>query len=1158
MKRKRSINKSVLTICLVVMLILQAVTFSTPAYAESAPVDPEPVIISEADSPSATELPVTESLQLIPAYSITMMSNSNASENGWINLAGNVEGAIEWQVNIDAMDDISLPLAGLKFYDALDSVEIGTYVEGSFKVNGVAATPDRDTTNALAYTFPSGFGDKATITFKTWIPKEKYYREYNAGDSGWQTVTNTAELRDASDNKLISSNLWRVAIKPDWIQMYGTFNKRANPADPLTITWTIDVNKNYNKQGLKDFTITDALLVGLTFKSADYQLWDSGSRDWSVTKTPITPVANNVYAFGEVNGPIRLVILSEVSGSATSFYNKAITHWKLDVNTVQDNGNATVWDTATVTNQSPVIQAFQINNGDAFTSSRNVNLNVVFRPAEASPPVQISISDNEYGPFLSWNDVQSPIDWTLPAGDGIKTVHAQFRDVAGNISQRSTSITLDTTPPVITGVLNGQKYKTYVTPTFTDATLTTAILNGFPFTSGTTITQEGHYTLIVTDAAGNSTTIQFAIDKTPFAGTIQINQGSGYTNGTNVTLNLTVTELRGVRMAFSNDGVTWSPLEPYSATKQWQLSSDEGNKTVHVKFLDDEDNEDIQTSNVVLDQTKPTGTFQINNGAVFTNSRTVELDTIYSDNLSPVEMSISSDNLIWSLWEAAQSKRTVTLSAEDGVKTVYMKLRDLAGNEQAVGSATIHLDTMPPIIDLRINDGESVTTSRQVMLHMFASDASLPLEYRLANEDDDWTSWGVISRPNSNWELTTGDGVKTIKLEVRDPAGNVAAISKTITLNSAEPVVTGVVDGGIYNSDVVISFNKGTATLNGAPFANNTTVSQEGLHKLIVTYIAGIETVVNFTIDKTAPSGSFTINNGAATTSSNRVNLSITATDNLGQIQMRIANENEAWSNWQAYTPALTWTLPNGNGPKRVLLELRDEAGNIGIASASITLFMEVPVVSVPDSPIIESRPTPKPPEKPDQPIEGEKDSEEPGAEVITFTDILGHWAESYIKRAVSFGIINGNTDGTFKPDAAITRAEFTVMLMRMLKPEGQVAELSFVDESIIGSWAKKEIAYAVKAKIVSGYSDGYFRPNAAISRTEMIVMIARALGLPIDNDAKTDDSNIPQWAKGAVEALRRSGLMQELSGKPYTPDASVTRAEAVKMIIEVMQTEVR
>ncbi|WMT41819.1 hypothetical protein RE628_04965 [Paenibacillus sp. D2_2] len=229
-------------------------------------------------------------------------------------------------------------------------------------------------------------------------------------------------------------------------------------------------------------------------------------------------------------------------------------------------------------------------------------------------------------------------------------MYAEFRDTAGDIIPKSASITLDTTPPVIAGVLNGEKYKVNVTPIFVDASPTTAILNGSPFANGTTITQDGHYTLTVTDAAGNTNTFQFTIDKTPFAGTIQINQGSGYTNDTNVTLNLTVTELNGARMAFSNDGITWSSLEPFLATMQWALSSGEGNRTVYVKFLDDEDNVTIQTANVVLDQTKPSGTFQINNGAAFTNSRTVELDTIYSDNLSPVEMSISFDNLIWTNW----------------------------------------------------------------------------------------------------------------------------------------------------------------------------------------------------------------------------------------------------------------------------------------------------------------------------------------------------------------------------------------------------------------------------------------------------------------------------------------------------------------------------
>ncbi|WP_028608613.1 DUF7601 domain-containing protein [Paenibacillus harenae] len=295
---------------------------------------------------------ILDNPDITPAYSITKKSNSNASDNNWINQADFVEGTIKWQVDIAATDlfdpTIPQPLDELKFYDLLDPVQAGTYVEGSLEVNGSAATPDSGTTNALAYTFPAGSGDKAVVTFKTWIPKAKYYTEYNAA-SGNQTVTNTAELRDKSGNKLLSSNSWRVIFRPDWIQKSGVLDKRSSSADPRTITWTIDVNKNYSKQGLIDFTITDVLPAGLAWRSAAWQSWDSTINNWSATTTPITPGANGVYSFGEVNGPIRLIIVSEITGSTTSFPNTATAQWKLDVNTVQDNDQATVKDSATVT-----------------------------------------------------------------------------------------------------------------------------------------------------------------------------------------------------------------------------------------------------------------------------------------------------------------------------------------------------------------------------------------------------------------------------------------------------------------------------------------------------------------------------------------------------------------------------------------------------------------------------------------------------------------------------------------------------------------------------------------------------------------------------------------------------------------------------------------
>lgn len=118
--------------------------------------------------------------------------------------------------------------------------------------------------------------------------------------------------------------------------------------------------------------------------------------------------------------------------------------------------------------------------------------------------------------------------------------------------------------------------------------------------------------------------------------------------------------------------------------------------------------------------------------------------------------------------------------------------------------------------------------------------------------------------------------------------------------------------------------------------------------------------------------------------------------------------------------------------------------------------------------------------------------STEPTTEA-QFSDISGHWAQANIKKAVSEGIVKGYTDGTFKPNGAVTRAEFAVMLMNALKPTGNGVELGFTDT--IPAWAEKSIAQALEAKIIRGYEDVTFRPAASITRSELAVMISRAAG---------------------------------------------------------------
>jgi methionine-rich copper-binding protein CopC len=188
--------------------------------------------------------------------------------------------------------------------------------------------------------------------------------------------------------------------------------------------------------------------------------------------------------------------------------------------------------------------------------------------------------------------------------------------------------------------------------------------------------------------------------------------------------------------------------------------------------------------------------------------------------------------------------------------------------------------------------------------------------------------------------------------------------------------------------------------------------------------------------------------------------------------------------------------------------------------------------------------------------LDPEGNGDMPGQPDPSFTDIAGHWAENSIIRAASQKLVSGYPDGTFKPNNPVTRAEFTVMLIRALKLDGTGDALDFTDQAKIGSWAKQAISLAVQEGIVNGYADGSFRPNAPITRSEMSLMIAKALKLPLDANAQTgfaDNADIPKWAKGAVKALREIGIVNGRSADKFVPNDTATRAEAVVMLLRML-----
>ncbi|WP_314588533.1 S-layer homology domain-containing protein [Paenibacillus terrigena] len=179
-------------------------------------------------------------------------------------------------------------------------------------------------------------------------------------------------------------------------------------------------------------------------------------------------------------------------------------------------------------------------------------------------------------------------------------------------------------------------------------------------------------------------------------------------------------------------------------------------------------------------------------------------------------------------------------------------------------------------------------------------------------------------------------------------------------------------------------------------------------------------------------------------------------------------------------------------------------------------------------------------------------------ASAPTLTDIQNHWAKDQILEAVEKGIVDGYPDGTFKPDAPISRAEFAAILARALNlPDGDA--LQFNDLLKIPNWAQPQVAKAVKAGIITGYDDNTFRANSTISRTEIAAMAARGLKLTQGTGDKlnfADKDVIPAWAKGWVEAAVDKSIIKGREGNKFVPKAGATRAEATVIVLRMLDSK--
>ncbi|CDD30386.1 s-layer domain protein [Firmicutes bacterium CAG:94] len=173
--------------------------------------------------------------------------------------------------------------------------------------------------------------------------------------------------------------------------------------------------------------------------------------------------------------------------------------------------------------------------------------------------------------------------------------------------------------------------------------------------------------------------------------------------------------------------------------------------------------------------------------------------------------------------------------------------------------------------------------------------------------------------------------------------------------------------------------------------------------------------------------------------------------------------------------------------------------------------------------------------------------------EGISFSDVNpGDWFYDNVMDAAENGYISGMGDGTFNPTGATTRAQFASMIANAMGYEANPDAKSAFPDVADDFWGKAAINFCAQNGIITGYDDGTFQPNKAITRQEAASILRNAFELTETTDELfPDDSAIAGWAKESVYLVKASGLMKGDAGTGnFRPTSTITRAEAASILM--------
>ena len=146
---------------------------------------------------------------------------------------------------------------------------------------------------------------------------------------------------------------------------------------------------------------------------------------------------------------------------------------------------------------------------------------------------------------------------------------------------------------------------------------------------------------------------------------------------------------------------------------------------------------------------------------------------------------------------------------------------------------------------------------------------------------------------------------------------------------------------------------------------------------------------------------------------------------------------------------------------------------------------------------------------------------------------------------------MSGEAGARFYPDRAMTRAEMAQVLYNLLASYPPVTGGSFSDVSA-GAWYATEVNTLVELDVLSGYEDGTFRPNNAVTRAEFVTAVCKCFDLT--DGADSGFSDVSGWASGYINAAVERGWIVGMGDGTFQPNANLTRAQVTPILNKALE----